>query len=129
MSDDQRRFQRIEFDAQVQLDVAGQSYPGILRDISLKGALVVLGDTGQPIQEGSPGHLVIRLDGGAVEMQMDVEVAYYHPLRHACGLNIHTMDVDSASHLRRLVEVNLGDENALQRELSNLIEVMENEHG
>ena len=129
MRDDQRRFQRIEFDARIQLDLAGQSFPGILRDISLKGALVVLGDIGQPIEEGQKGRLIVRLDEGSVEMQMDVQVAYFHPVRHACGLNIQTMDVDTASHLRRLIEVNLGDEDALQRELSNLIDVMEDEHG
>jgi len=129
MRDDQRRFHRIEFDAHIQLDLAGQSFPGILRDISLKGALVVLGDLGQLIEEGLQGRLIVRLDEGSVELQMDVQVAYFHPVRHACGLNIQTMDVDTASHLRRLIEVNLGDEDALQRELSNLIDVMEDEHG
>lgn len=129
MNEEQRRFQRIDFDARIQLDLGGESFPGVLRDISLKGALVVLGDTGHPIREGDQGHLTIRLDEGSVEMKMEVTVAYFHPVRHACGLSIQTMDVETASHLRRLIEVNLGDEDALQRELNNLIDVMESEHG
>jgi hypothetical protein len=132
MSDNHRRFKRIEFDARIELRLGDESapdvYPGILRDISLKGALVVLGDTGRIPESGSTGHFIVQLDQSDVVLNMVVEVAYYHAERHACGLNILSMDVDTASHLRRLVEVNLGDDAALQRELSNLIEVMEAEH-
>jgi hypothetical protein len=133
MSDNHRRFKRIEFDARIELHLGDETapdiYPGILRDISLKGALVVLGDTGRIPDADSTGHLVVQLDQSDVVLNMEIEVAYYHAERHACGLNILSMDVDTASHLRRLVEVNLGDDAALQRELSNLIEVMEAEHG
>lgn len=132
MSDNHRRFHRIEFNARIELRLgdpaAPDIYPGILRDISLKGALVVLGDTGCIPEASSKGQLIVQLDQSDIVLTMDVELAYYHAERHACGLNILTMDVDTASHLRRLVEVNLGDDAALQRELSNLIEVMEAEH-
>jgi hypothetical protein len=133
MSDDHRRFKRIEFSARIDLRLGDPSNPqtfqGILRDISLKGALVVLGDTGRIPDADSTGQLVVQLDQSDIALTMDIEVAYYHAERHACGLNILSMDVDTASHLRRLVEVNLGDDAALQRELSNLIDVMEEEHG
>lgn len=125
MSNEQRRFQRITFDARISLEFGDAHYPGVLRDISLKGALVMLSDSAQRIDHGQAGQLRVRLDQGDVEMQMDIVVAYVDPVRHACGLNIVSMDVDTASHLRRLVEVNLGDAEALQRELSNLIEAME----
>ena len=133
MSDNHRRFQRIEFNARIELRLGDPAqpdlYPGILRDISLKGALVVLGDTGLIPDVNGTGQLVVQLDQSDVMLTMEVEVSYYHAERHACGLNILSMDVDTASHLRRLVEVNLGDDAALQRELSNLIDVMEAEHG
>lgn len=128
MNAEHRRFRRIEFDAKVELELADQRIPGIVRDISLKGALIVLADTDPDIRPGQTGHLMIRLDQGDVEMNMDVEVAYFHPGRHACGLNIHLMDVDTASHLKRLIELNLGDEVMMQRELNKLIEAMEAEH-
>lgn len=133
MPDNHRRFQRIEFDARTELRLGDPTQPelrpGVLRDISLKGALVVLGDTGQAPEPGGTGQLIVQLDQSDIVLTMDVEVSYYHEQRHACGLNILSMDVDTASHLRRLVEVNLGDDAALQRELSNLIDVMEAEHG
>lgn len=128
MNEEHRRFQRIEFDARVQLELDDQSIPGILRDISLKGALIVVGDTGAKIEEGQTGNLTVRLEQGEVEMHMDVQVSYYHEGRHACGLNILSMDVETASHLKRLVELNLGDDAALEREIDALIDVMEDEH-
>lgn len=127
MTKDQRRFQRIAFDARVALEFGDQHYLGVLRDISLKGALIMLNETAPQIATGQVGQLRVRLDQGDVEMQMEVSVAYVHPQRQACGVNILSMDVDTASHLRRLVEVNLGDAEALQRELSNLIEAMDAE--
>lgn len=129
MNTEHRRFQRIEFDAKVELELGDQRIPGIVRDISMKGALIVLGDTGADVREGQSGRLVIRLDQGDVEMAMEVHVAYFHPERHACGLSIQSMDVATASHLKRLIELNLGDEAAMQRELGKLIEAMEAEHG
>lgn len=127
MTKEQRRFQRIAFDARVALEFGDQHFLGVLRDISLKGALIMLNEAASQISTGQVGQLRIRLDQGDVEMQMEVSVAYMHPQRQACGVNILSMDVDTASHLRRLVEVNLGDADALQRELSNLIEAMEAE--
>ena len=127
MTKEQRRFQRISFDARVSLDFGDVQYPGVLRDISLKGALVMLNEGAGHIETGQTGELKVRLDQGDVEMQMEISVAYVHPQRQACGVNILSMDVDTASHLRRLVEVNLGDAEALQRELSKLIEAMEEE--
>ncbi|WP_108126429.1 PilZ domain-containing protein [Saccharospirillum mangrovi] len=127
MTKEQRRFQRIAFDARVALEFGDQHYLGVLRDISLKGALIMLNETTPHIATGQIGQLKVRLDQGDVEMQMEITVAYVHPQRQACGVNILSMDVDTASHLRRLVEVNLGDAEALQRELSNLIDAMEAE--
>ncbi|MFG1496153.1 PilZ domain-containing protein [Saccharospirillum sp. HFRX-1] len=127
MTKEQRRFQRISFDARVSLDFGEVQCSGVLRDISLKGALVMLNEGAGYIETGQTGELKVRLDQGDVEMQMEISVAYVHPQRQACGVSILSMDVDTASHLRRLVEVNLGDAEALQRELSKLIEAMEAE--
>ena len=37
------------------------------------------------------------------------------------GLICRNLDIDSATHLRRLVELNLGDPKLLERELSALV--------
>ena len=40
---------------------------------------------------------------------------------HHLGLFCHHIDIDSITHLRRLIELNLGDETLLQRELAELL--------
>jgi hypothetical protein len=46
-------------------------------------------------------------------------------LRHVedqhLGFQVQYIDMDSATHLRRLVELNLGDSTLLERELGNLL--------
>ena len=87
-------------------------------DVSLKGALVEV-----PISFGARGGerctLVIRLDAGDAVIRMDGEIA--HREGTLAGVRCTAIDLESISHLRRLVELNLGDEEALHRELSNLV--------
>lgn len=113
---DRRRFQRFEFDAQTEL-VQGQSrWPVQLHDLSLKGLLVHRpadweADPAQPFEAR------IRLSDDA-EVRMQVEMT--HGEGELLGMVCRHIDVDSISHLRRLVELNLGDEALLERELAAL---------
>jgi hypothetical protein len=129
MNDNKRRFKRIPFEAKALLSV--ENHPelhGDLHDISLKGALISLTDETPLPNVGQTGDLTLSTDQGELSLNLTVEVAYSLPEKGFLGLNILTFDVDSAGHLRRLIEVNLGDEASLQRELSNLVEAMEAQH-
>ena len=55
----------------------------------------------------------------AFTIRMEAKVT--HIDEEKVGLQCHFIDIDSASHLRRLVELNIGDENILNREFSALI--------
>jgi len=50
---------------------------------------------------------------------MTASVAHIDPTR--IGFICEHIDLDSITHLKRLVELNLGDEELLHRELSSLI--------
>jgi hypothetical protein len=131
MDMDKRRFERIPFDAKVNLEVTNRTLEpitGVLEDISLKGALIKVAPSQPTLNVGDEGSLTIRPDQGDIELNLTVDVAYTIPARHSYGVNLISLDVESAAHLRRLVEVNLGNEESLQRELTNLIEAMEKEH-
>lgn len=132
MAINKRRFQRIPFDAQIRLKLTNGSeesiITGILNDISLKGALIAVSPSTPAFKVGQIGELTIIPDQGEIQMTFTVEVAYQLTGNHLFGLNLLSFDVESASHLRRLVEVNLGDESSLKRELGNLVEAMEQEH-
>ena len=112
-----RQFSRIPFLADVQLHLAAGVQTGRLLDIALKGALV---ETPQPvaIDQGETCRLVLPLGEGGEQIVMEGVVVHRED-RHL-GIECRHIDVDSLTRLRRLVELNLGDADLLERELSHL---------
>ena len=49
-----------------------------------------------------------------------MNIAVVHVEDHETGLQCNAIDIDSVTHLRRLVELNLGDSEQLNKELSQL---------
>ena len=118
MADDsshtRRQFSRIAFDSGVVLQTSSGKHACKLVDISLKGALV---ERVTPWSErvGEPCSLVVQLaDDEAI--RMTGEIAHVEDGR--LGLHCSDIDLDSITNLRRLIELNLGDEAALNREIS-----------
>lgn len=116
---DNRRFSRVLFSGPVQLKNADSVYTGQLQDLSLKGALLKL-DTATTLQSGQSFQLQFQLNESGVDLFMDVTVAHLHG--SSVGVRCIKIDIDSASHLRRLLELNLGDSDLLSRELTELSE-------
>jgi PilZ domain len=86
--------------------------------VSLRGALVRVPDA-FAWAEGEPCTLFIRLDHGANTIRMTGAIA--HRDTASVGVACHEMDLDSVAHLRRLIEVNLGDDRLLHREFGALV--------
>lgn len=114
---DNRKFSRILFNQQATLHFQGQSLPTQILDLSLKGALVAKPAhfAGQPEETGE---LIFQLEQSDLVLEMAVSIAHQHD--STLGLRCDRIDIDSASHLRRLIELNLGDAELLSRELSEL---------
>ena len=132
MSIENRRFARIPFDAVIRLtptDSPNTTLHGTLQDVSLKGAMISLNSDQKDdnLAADASGELIIQPDQSTLLLTMTVQVAYCLPEQRIYGLNFLSLDIDTAAHLRRLVEMNLGDDASLQRELQNLIEAMEAE--
>lgn len=119
MSDsaDRRQFWRAAFRSPVQLVDKSGSHPAELVDISLKGALVKVPPQwpGQ-LHEGC--RLTLKLADDAL-IAMQTLVAHVEGRR--VGLHCESIDLDSITHLRRLVELNAGDPSLLDRELQALL--------
>jgi PilZ domain-containing protein len=116
--DHARRFSRITFHRPAVLDLRVWRAECEVLDVSLKGALVEVGP-GLHLAVGDACSLVIRLDGGDAIIRMDGELAHVSGRR--VGVKADEMELESVEHLRRLVEVNLGDEDVLHRELAALV--------
>jgi pSer/pThr/pTyr-binding forkhead associated (FHA) protein len=112
----QRQFSRIPFDVSVTLQTAQQSWETELIDISLHGALIKAPQTFDADQE-QLYQLAIHLEGGP-DICMDVMISHHE--NEELGLRCEDIDVDSITHLRRLIELNLGNPQLLERELSVL---------
>lgn len=117
-NDDRRRFSRIAFHRPAELHSGTQRAPCELLDVSLKGALVEAPAT-FAAEVGRPCTLLIRLGAAEAVIRMDGEIVRLDGSQVA--VRCKEIDLDSIAHLRRLVELNIGDEELLHRELSALV--------
>lgn len=112
-----RQFWRAAFRSSVQLVDATGSMPAELVDISLKGALLKVPPQWHN-EVGDTCQIKLKLADDAVIIMRAV-VAHIEGRR--VGLYRESIDIDSITHLRRLVELNAGDAALLERELSALV--------
>lgn len=127
MTDERRHHSRITFHTLATL--ARKTTPGaaspantdpinvLVLDLSLKGALLTV-PAETRLTVGEHCTLSVQLDTDDL-IRMECKVAHHEGER--TGLLCLTIDIDSVTHLRRLVELNLGDPELLERELSALI--------
>jgi hypothetical protein len=113
-----RRFKRIAFDAKTELSQGSDIWPVRLIDLSLKGLLIErpepwLGDKDKIFS------IDIHLSKEA-EIRMDVQLS--HDNGRQLGFVCRYISLESIERLRRLIELNLGDQQELERELGALIE-------
>ncbi|MBS3799374.1 MAG: PilZ domain-containing protein [Thioalkalivibrio sp.] len=114
----ERRFQRIplEFPATLLADEQGGSVR--VEDISMKGALL---QAVEPVVVADGDAVTVDLPlGDAARITFEGRVRWHEGLW--LGIEIEAMPLESASHLRRLVELNLGDETLLEREFAALVQ-------
>ena len=115
--DEKRRFSRVSFDADVILTRDGEQWHAKMLDISLKGVLIATPEKWDGVN-GEHFHLeVIFADSGSL---INAQIIVAHNENGHTGFEIVEIDVESVSHLRRLMELNLGDPELLNRELSAL---------
>ncbi len=114
---ERRQFSRVEFDADVRLTQAGKDYRAQLHDISLNGVLIVT-PTDYHLRTDMPCTLhVILADNAVITMQ----VTLVHSSSQFLGFHCTSIDMDSIIHLRRLIEINLGEPGAPERVLTELL--------
>ncbi|MGN6830126.1 PilZ domain-containing protein [Paucibacter sp. M5-1] len=115
---ERRHFARVAFDTDAQLTTTTERLDIKVQDLSLKGALLRLPRSGA-VAVGDPCLLNISLAQMEVGIAMAGEVA--HVEGEHVGLLCRSIDIESITHLRRLLEINLGDAALLERELKALI--------
>jgi hypothetical protein len=115
--ENRRLFTRVLFSIKAMLEVEESEYPVSIHDISLNGALVNLPKIDHSLK-GKLGLLSFSLLDD--ESKVEMNVAVVHEEQEEIGLQCNAIDIDSISHLRRLIELNLGDDGQINKELSQL---------
>ncbi|MDF2178011.1 PilZ domain-containing protein [Aliiglaciecola sp. CAU 1673] len=123
-SNNRRQFTRIVFSAPGELRQGAKKWHCSLLDISLKGVLLTKPEKFE-VKADEPVLLVISLPGMANSIMLEGLIR--HQEEEQLGIQIKMIDIDSASSLRRLVELNVGDDALLKRELEALASPNEEE--
>lgn len=115
---ERRQFARVHFASGAELITTQEHLACQVVDISLKGVLLQLPE-GRTPTVGMPCLVKLPLSTSDVTIAMAGELAHVHGGQ--AGVLCRSIDLESITHLRRLIEVNLGDGAASERELKALI--------
>lgn len=117
-SENRRHFTRIPMDNEVTLACGAKQWSSQLLDISLKGALLTTPEDFGKCPDCSC-RLMFLLNETDVTIMMVGKIVHHG--EEKLGFRCDSIDLDSITHLKRMVELNIGDTNLLGRELSELI--------
>ena len=117
MPHERRHFVRVGFDAPALLTTSTDAFSVHVLDLSLKGALI-MAPAEAALKAGMLCQITIPLAETGNHIAMSTEVAHVQGLH--IGLLCRGIDLDSVTHLRRLIELQLGDPALLERDLGEL---------
>ncbi|MDH5434528.1 MAG: PilZ domain-containing protein [Gammaproteobacteria bacterium] len=118
MSEERRHFNRVTFNTSASFYVDGKEYKCNIIDLSIHGALIEVVDK-ISIKKGTKCHLDIPLSDDDQQIKIDLEVMHLNG--NKLGLMNQQIGLDSITYLRRVVELNSGDPQLLEREFVELI--------
>lgn len=117
-NEERRRFTRIRFNTAATLVQQDNVLHTHVLDISLNGVLLEPPENFD-VRADLPASISIFLSE-TVEIQMRVQLV--HSSNAFLGFHCEGIDVESAGHLRRLIELNMDDEDAPERVLEEMIQ-------
>jgi len=117
---DKRNYARVQFVEKAQVKYAGSTVECCVLDISLKGVLLQFSTESLPdISEKQEVVILMELAGSDICLEFHAHASHFDD--HTIGFCFTTMDSESITHLRRLLELNTGDPEEIDRELSYMV--------
>ncbi len=115
-TDEKRQFHRILYNAKAKLAVEDQFIPCKIMDLSLNGCMLKI-DQFHLLMPDKHYQLYLELSD---DKEITMKLSLRHQQENMAGLQCEHIDIDSISQLRRIVELNLGDGDILERDLNKL---------
>ncbi|MFV0450064.1 MAG: PilZ domain-containing protein [Vibrio sp.] len=117
---ERRRFSRIIYQAVATLTQGNYQLTTCIQDLSLKGLLLWAEDEPQ-LDTNSIVDVAFTLPGSDITITLSATLIMQN--ERILHLKIDHIDIESVGHLRRLVELNVGNDELLHRELEHLVDL------
>ncbi|MCD6398020.1 MAG: PilZ domain-containing protein [Spirochaetaceae bacterium] len=114
--ENKRYNKRISFHVDAAAKINNTMYNGELYDISLKGALMKI-EKNIETPANSLCNVILKLPNSIITLEFEAKIV--HRNNNFYGFRFEGANVDSITHLRRLLVLNTGDEEGIDRELSS----------
>lgn len=122
---ERRHFRRILYRAPAMLQQASGEWRVEVLDLSLKGLLMTCPHDWQYNSQDNQYVIAFCLHESDIELRLEARLVSHDA--NYLHMHIHHIDIESASHLRRLVELNVGTDALLHRELEQLADLHHDE--
>jgi hypothetical protein len=115
MITENRYYSRIAFTADAEVYIDGVRYAAEMLDLSLRGTLLHFSASAVPVNLGVAYPLKINLPSSDMNLRFDAELV--HQNGDYAGFRFQSLDVDSMTHLRKILDLNTGDHVKLTHEM------------
>jgi hypothetical protein len=114
---ERRRFARIIHHAPAQLQQGQLHLDATIKDLSLHGLLLELANT-EPLNSQYPVTVTFAFAESEQRLTLTADIVDAGP--HTARLKISSIDINSISQLKRFIQLNIGNDELLHRELEHL---------
>lgn len=112
--EENRYYKRVDFHIGASVRIDNALYTGELYDISLKGSLIKMNNPLIQFSEKTCS-VILKLPNSNITLRFEAKIVHKH--KDFLGFKFEGADVDSITHLRRLIVLNTGDEEGIDREI------------
>lgn len=119
---ERRRFSRIVYQTQAALTQGSTEVTALVSDLSLHGILATC-DQSEQLDRDKQVNVEFSLSGSDVTIQLVGNIVGLN--NNVIRLSIDHIDIESIGHLKRLVELNVGDDELLHRDIEHLSDLGE----
>ncbi|MCG9642004.1 PilZ domain-containing protein [Vibrio sp. Isolate34] len=117
---ERRQFSRVIYQVPTEISQGQVNVSGSVQDLSLHGLLIQC-EEWQQLSHDMPVHVSFTLTNSDINIQLEATIV--STINTSMRLRIEHLDIDSISHLKRLVELNVGDDELLYREIEHLTDL------
>lgn len=118
---EKRHYERVRFVERAHVNCGDTIYPCMIVDLSLKGSLLELDQQSiPPLDTDQLCEISLHLAGNTIVLRFEAVATHSH--LNTIGFQFKSMDTESMTHLRRLLELNTGDPEEIDREIHYMME-------